>query len=84
MDLESQGEVSAEKRGAVSWQFISEVMQEIICFFFSESIKGSVTCKALEGQVRRIKSYLDVEPLEGRYETTPRRNSRDVLRGAWI
>ena len=33
MDLESQGEVSAEKRGAVSWQFISEVMQEIICFF---------------------------------------------------
>ena len=66
MDLESQGEVSAEKRGAVSWQFISEVMQEIICSF-SESIKGSVTCKALEGQVRRIESYLDVEPLEGRY-----------------
>ena len=66
MDLESQGEVSAEKRGAVSWQFISEVMQEIICSF-SESIKGNVTCKALEGQVRRIESYLDVEPLEGRY-----------------
>ena len=51
---------------------------------FSETIKGSVTCNALEGQVRRIESYLDVEPLEGRYETTPRRNSRDVLRGAWI
>ena len=41
--------------------FVSECLFGVI-------IKGSFTCKALEGQVRRIESYEDVEPLEGRYE----------------
>ena len=46
------------KRGTVSW---SECL-------FGMIIKGSFTCKALEGQVQEDRKLWDVEPLEGRHE----------------
>ena len=53
--------MSGEQKGCRELVFVS------VCLF-GMIIKGSVTCKALEGQVRRIESYEDVEPLEGRCE----------------
>ena len=68
--------MSGEKKGCRELVFISECLLGII--------KGSFTCKALEGQVRRIESYLDVEPLEGRYELHQEEIAEMSWGRAWI
>ena len=54
------GEVSGAQKGCRELVFVSECLLEMI-------IKGSFTCKELEGQVQEDRKLWDVEPLEGRY-----------------
>ena len=54
-------EVSGAQKGCRELVFGSECLFGVI-------IKGSFTCKALEGQVQEDRKLWDVEPLEGRYE----------------
>ena len=55
------GEVSGAQKGCRELVFVSECLFGVI-------IKGSFTCKALEGQVQEDRKLWDVEPLEGRYD----------------
>ena len=55
------GEVSGAQKGCHELVFVSECLFGVI-------IKGSFTCKALEGQVQEDRKLWDVEPLEGRHD----------------
>ena len=53
--------MSGAQKGCLELGFVSECLFGVI-------IKGSFTCKALEGQVQEDRKLWDVEPLEVRYE----------------
>ena len=63
--------MSGAQKGCRELVFVSECLFGVI-------IKGSFTCKALEGQVQEDRKLWDVEPLEGGMNYSGR-NSRDVL-----
>ena len=50
--------MSGAQKGCRELVFVSECLFGVI-------IKGSFTCKALEGQVQEDRKLWDVEPLEG-------------------